>query len=171
MPRNNPFGGTQWTDEHCDELKRLAAIGKSFRIIAAEINSKFGTAYTRNATIGKAGRMGLSKEAAPSVKYSDRPRKPKQASGSRVYRRTTHNSNAMRSEPTIKMERLRCVEIVPLHTSVIDVNGCRYPYGDGPFTFCDHPKMAGFSYCVPHFYLCRQEPKPRHDVAFVGRAA
>lgn len=29
-------------------------------------------------------------------------------------------------------------------------DSCRWPYGDGPFTFCGHPKKGGSSYCVTH---------------------
>jgi hypothetical protein len=158
MPLNNPRGGTQWTDDHCDELKRLAAVGKSFRAIAAEINSKFGTSYTRNSTIGKAARLGLAKQAAPNVKYSDRPRKPKQA-GASVYRRATHNSNAMRLTPTLKLERLRCVEIDCVVPSAL-ATGCQYPVGDGPFFMCDGPKQIG-NYCLAHHAITHQPALPR----------
>ena len=39
---------------------------------------------------------------------------------------------------------------------------CRYPYGDGPFTFCGHPSFNGSSYCEAHFRLTHSNEPPRH---------
>jgi len=45
--------------------------------------------------------------------------------------------------------------------SLVDLDGrdCRYPYGgdkDGEaIAFCGHPRLAGSSYCAPHFHLTR----------------
>lgn len=62
----------------------------------------------------------------------------------------------VRVVPPAEVIALRCEEIVPLHVTLMDLqpNGCRYPYGDGPFTFCGHPKLIGASYCLDHFDLC-----------------
>lgn len=167
MPLNNPKGGAQWTDEHCDELKRLAALGRSYRAIATEINAQFGTSYSRNATIGKAGRMGLAKEAASSVRYADRPRKESHKSkGIRAYipRRVTHNSDEMHLVPVVEREQLRCVDIVPLNLTTAELpdNGCQYIPGDY-LLHCGHPRKDGSSYCVPHHFLCWRPTPPRHD--------
>ena len=62
-----------------------------------------------------------------------------------------------RTEPV----KLRCVEIVPRHLALIELErgDCRYPYGgdaDGEaITFCGHPRGTGSSYCTPHFHLTR----------------
>lgn len=55
----------------------------------------------------------------------------------------------------IDLPALRCVEVEPRHVSLLDLQqggDCRWPYGDGPFTFCGHPAVFG-SYCGPHFGL------------------
>lgn len=46
----------------------------------------------------------------------------------------------------------RDAEIAPLHVGLLDLKpgACRYPYGDGPFTFCGHGTLAGKSYCAAH---------------------
>ena len=48
-----------WTPEHSQALREYVARGISFARAAAEINARFGTAYTRNAAIGRGKRMGL----------------------------------------------------------------------------------------------------------------
>lgn len=51
---------TTWTKEQEDELRLLLTARKSGSQIASAVNAKFGTAYTRNAVIGKINRLGLS---------------------------------------------------------------------------------------------------------------
>jgi GcrA cell cycle regulator len=61
----------------------------------------------------------------------------------------------------IETVKLRCVGITPrlLSRLELEANGCRYPYGgdkeDKAITFCGHPRLAGSSYCAPHFHLTR----------------
>ena len=50
---------TSWLPEHCDALRKHLAERLPFSAIAKAINLKFNTAYTRNAAIGRAKRMGL----------------------------------------------------------------------------------------------------------------
>jgi hypothetical protein len=38
----------------------------------------------------------------------------------------------------------------------LDAEGCRYPFGDGPFTFCNHAQHEGSTYCGPHMALSRR---------------
>lgn len=54
----------------------------------------------------------------------------------------------------IDLPALRCVEVDPLHVNLLDLQPeqCRWPYGEGPYTFCGHPAVFG-SYCGPHFGL------------------
>jgi GcrA cell cycle regulator len=187
MPLNNmkgPLAGA-WPEEHTQELTRLCEEKYSYRAIATAMNEKFGTNYTKNAVLGKAARIGLSKEAAPSVpgnrKASATRKAPYKARAPRKWVETIRivpangNSNAMRVIRSVSFEeaKLRCVEIVPRNVSLIDLepNDCRYPYGElGDTTYCGHPKQDGSSYCTPHHALCYE--KPRIPVyRFVGRAA
>ena len=38
---------------------------------------------------------------------------------------------------------------------------CRYPYGDGPFTFCGHPVKEKSPYCEEHHKICFKGIKTR----------
>jgi hypothetical protein len=173
MPNNNPLGGTWWSDDHCADLTTLLATGMIYREIARTINEKFGTNFSKNSVVGKVQRLGLTPPAKP--KAPPYVRKPKARRSEREVLRfvaSNGNSNGMRVLRTVVLEqaKLRCAEIVPQHASVSDLTGCRYPYGDGPFTFCNHPQAAGSSYCAPHVALCRETPRvPIYR--FVGRAA
>jgi hypothetical protein len=59
--------------------------------------------------------------------------------------------------PTARAEiiALRCVVVEPQHLLVTDLEEgqCRYPFGEGPFTFCGHAQKDGSSYCRPHAAL------------------
>ena len=58
-----------------------------------------------------------------------------------------------------EMPKLRCVEIVPRHLALVDLEpgDCRYPYGGDEegeaITFCGHARHPGSSYCVSHFHV------------------
>jgi GcrA cell cycle regulator len=51
---------TNWAPEHCEALRENLAKGMSYSEIAEAINARFSTAYSRNATLGRARRMGLA---------------------------------------------------------------------------------------------------------------
>jgi hypothetical protein len=158
---------TNWPTEHSDALRKHLAERLTFSAIAEAINLKFNTAYTRNATIGRAKRMGL---AGP-----DRPQPSLQATPPRLERmikpRPAEPGSAVLRWPTpaLKIQeppKLRCAEVEPRHLSLIELErgDCRYPYGgdeDGEaITFCGHPRRAGSCYCAPHFHLSRNPVAP-----------
>ena len=49
-----------WEEAHSSALRELVGKGVPFSEIARALNERFGTAYTRNAAIGRARRLGLS---------------------------------------------------------------------------------------------------------------
>src|SRR3954451_23217665 len=51
---------TEWAPEHSGALRELFALHLSFGRIAAVINRKFNTGYSRNAVLSRARRMGLA---------------------------------------------------------------------------------------------------------------
>jgi len=155
---------TNWAPEHSDALRECLAKGMSYSKAADAINAKFGTAYTRNAAIGRGKRIGLAGPETP--KESDRvPR----AAGTRR-RRVRRTAKTMKAKPVrprpvlepAEPVKLRCVGITPRLVCLLDLEAgdCRYPYGgdkDGEaITFCGHPRRAGSSYCTPHFHLSRE---------------
>jgi GcrA cell cycle regulator len=146
-----------WPPEHCDALRECLAKGLSFAEAADAINARFLAAYSRNATIGRAKRMGLA--------ALDRPKRLSQQLHSPPLR--TIGEPAAESRPSTPTSdrparvKLRCVQIMPRHLPLIglEAGDCRYPYGgdaeDEVITFCGHPQREGSSYCLGHHHLTR----------------
>jgi GcrA cell cycle regulator len=147
-----------WPPDHCDALRECLAKGMSFAEAAYTINAWFGAAYSRSATIGRAKRMGLA--------ALDRPKRlsraPQESEPPRSHKDSERAAES-KPEPPIserpKRVKLRCVQIMPRHLPLIDLEAgdCRYPYGgdaeDEAITFCGHPQREGSSYCLGHFHL------------------
>jgi len=138
-----------WPSEHSDALRDYFLKGMSYAEIGRQINARFGTAYTRNAVVGRAKRLGLvvpewmaSPALAPSLPYLSVPPK-----------------SAMKPAAQVK---LRCVGVQPRLVQLVELEpaDCRYPYGgdkDGEeIAFCGHPRQPGSSYCPPHARLARR---------------
>lgn len=147
-------------EAHSKALRECLDKGMTFSEIARALNERFGTAYTRNAAIGRARRMGLSvcERAAGTV-----PDRPKQPDARRLRKKRARRLAQPAPKPTT-LERdavlqLRCVAITPRHLALVDLEAgdCRYPYGGDaegePITFCGHPRHEGSSYCPSHFHL------------------
>jgi GcrA cell cycle regulator len=154
---------TDWEPEHSDALRDYLARGLSYAEIAKAINATFNTAYSRNAAIGRAKRMGLSGRAQSDD--SGRPKSLPKPRPTRVHRMRKRRAAKPRpSSPILKRAaalQLRCVAIMPRHLSLLELaaDDCRYPYGGDEegeaITFCGHPRREGSSYCVSHFHLTR----------------
>src|SRR5438128_3500749 len=59
-----------WSSEHSDALRDYFLKGMSYAEIGRQINARFGTAYSRNAVVGRAKRLGLAAPArmtSPSI--------------------------------------------------------------------------------------------------------
>jgi GcrA cell cycle regulator len=158
---------SNWASAHSEMLREGVARGMSYSEIAEAINAKFGTCYSRNATIGRGKRMGLGTPARSDHRSAPPPRrqlpKPskKRAAKMRERRAAELQEPAPvreRSEPV----RLRCVGLSPRLMPLTDLEAgdCRYPYGGDKegeaITFCGHPRLAGSSYCSSHFHLTRE---------------
>lgn len=61
MERVVNSGTLKWAPEHDTEARERAADGCTGREVAAAINHKFGTGYSRNAAIGRMHRLGITK--------------------------------------------------------------------------------------------------------------
>jgi GcrA cell cycle regulator len=152
---------TIWEPAHCEALREYLAKGMSYSEIAEAINAKFATAYSRNATIGRAKRMGLAGCDRPTA-WPGLPSKAQQTSLRKLRERYARQSGwivpVFEREETVN---LRCVEVDPRHLSLpeLEAGDCRYPYGGDEeaetITFCGHPHRAGSSYCAAHFQLTR----------------
>jgi GcrA cell cycle regulator len=152
---------TDWAPEHSEALREYLAKGMSYSEIAAAINDKFKTAYSRNATIGRAKRMGLAGPGRRAGWPRLTPKAPSLSLRKVRPRRLPEVWWPVPSFERTETAKLRCVEVDPRRLSLIDLEpgDCRYPYGgdeDGEaITFCGHPRRPGSSYCAPHFELTR----------------
>jgi GcrA cell cycle regulator len=122
---------TDWTPEHSEALREYLAKGMSYSQIAAAINAKFGTGYSRNAAIGRGKRMGFAAPERPDDRAKPVPKAPRPR---RHKRRERQPSESRRPTPILEHAetvKLRCVEIGPRHLALLDLapGDCRYPYG------------------------------------------
>ena len=164
---------TDWAPEHSDALRESLARGLSFSEAAAAINKKFKTAYSRNAALGRAKRMGFGSRKQPELPPYVMPSLNRLGEIRSAEPRPPRFHWPMPVFERIEPPRLRCVEIEPRHLSLAELErrDCRYPYGGDeegePITFCGHPRRPGSSYCAPHFHLSRGPGTPSERAAHV----
>lgn len=151
---------SSWEEAHSAALRELVEKGLSFKEIARTLNERFGTAYTRNAAIGRARRLGLSTpERSDSGSVFAAARKPDARKICEKRARILFKSPRLTTIERAATLRLRCVAITPKHLALVDLQpgDCRYPYGGDaegePITFCGHPRQEGASYCASHAHL------------------
>jgi len=158
-----PSRGQKWTIEQTDRLRALHEKGMSCALMAAEL----ACGFTRNAVIGRLNRLGLS-NASSTIRKVGGNKRPKKVNRKTIrIVRANGNSDRMRfmESPETDMAELRCTEVEMRGIALVDLEegDCRYPDGDGPFTFCGHPKLEGASYCGPHYALTRTGPRNLSD--------
>jgi len=141
-----------WSAPLVDRLRTLVAEGLSAGGIAAALNAAYHTAFTRNAVIGKMGRLGLRSantrggrpKGAPKLK-----RKPPIKRGS-IYRYP--------SSPRVFVDHPVTTPALgarPCSLLELDNDTCRWPHGDvgdPDFHFCGAPAnlTLGKPYCPVH---------------------
>ena len=152
---------TDWAPEHSGALRELLDRRLSFSEIAAVINKRFNTAYSRSATLGRARRMGLLGMDRPGLPPAVQSRLDRPSEVCPVGPASPRFHWPVPPIEETKPLKLRCVETDPRRLSLIELEhgDCRYPYGgdedDEAITFCGHPRRPGSSYCTPHFHLSR----------------
>src|SRR5512146_1083003 len=106
---------SSWEARHSEALREYLAKGMSFSEIADALNAKFGTAYSRNAAIGRARRLGLAGPGRFTDILQHWPKRPPRARASRLSQpRERHVPEFMRPIPVFErteLPKLRCVEI------------------------------------------------------------
>jgi GcrA cell cycle regulator len=127
-----------WTSEQDNQLRELHTTGMPF----SEIGDMMGV--TRNAAIGRAHRLYL-----PPKRDKSAPRKPRNRS-----------PNRPKAEPRVSMQRVAMLKAEPVSAntppigakSLLDLapDECRWPFGNGPYTFCGCRAVAGLRYCAGH---------------------
>jgi hypothetical protein len=154
---------TPWNTERDAFLTDLhgQADEPSFSIMAAEINKKFGTVFTRNSLIGRASRIKLAKrlhKVNSKFEKQTLPRKPRQPPKPRQ-RYVPESKRMMTIFESREVLELQCAEVEPLNISLLDLkpHHCRWPYGEGrEILSCGHPKNDVSSYCELHFALSKR---------------
>ena len=151
-----------WSSEHSDALLDYFFKGLSYAEIGRQINARFGTAYTRNAVVGRAKRLGLalgmpermiSPSIVPSLPGGSAQLTPPHAAPSGL---NLPPPSALKPANPV---RLRCVGVQPrlITLDELERGDCRYPYGGDKegeeISFCGHPRQPGSSYCAPHAHL------------------
>ena len=108
-----------------------------------------GIDVTRNSVLGMLFRAGITATGLSRVRTERAHSAPKLR---RVAPQFARKPPRQYDPEKIK---LRCAGIVPHHVDLMDraANGCCYPFGDGPFTYCNHERREDSSYCGPHHDL------------------
>ena len=168
--RYNDF---KWTDEACDELRRLNATGLfSSSQMASQLNIEFGGSPSRNAVIGKLGRLGIA-STRPKGPAKGTPRPP------RLKYRPTINPPAFRrpraTEPDMPRKFTTPDDDLAIPTwqrrTLLQLEGgmCKWPVGDPRepgFFFCGGEVVDGLSYCIGHAWRAHNEkPQQRMEAA------
>jgi GcrA cell cycle regulator len=158
-----------WPPAHCEALKEFVTQGMSYRDAADALNARFGTAYSRDAALGRARRMGLGapvRSESPPILAGRQLQRPRERPRSTDDFRPLEFFRPRPVFERVERVQLRCVEVVPRHLTLIELGrgDCRFPYGgdlDGEaITFCGRPRRKGSSYCAPHFHLTREPVVP-----------
>ena len=160
-----------WATEHSDALQEHLTRRISFSEAVRRINAKFGTAYTRNAAIGRARRLGITGPQRPNSLLPGKPAPLEKIHEPRSIESPLSGPHwPLPVFDKVAMAKLRCAEVEPRHLTLIELErgDCRYPYGgeeeNEAITFCGHPRRPGSSYCAPHFRLSR-DPLPEGDAS------
>lgn len=132
----------------------------SAAVLARGLSELTGRPFSRNMVIGKVHRMGLSKPAkgrAPTKRVSSR--------GVRIVT-AIHRIAPVKeiSEP----------EPLGYRLWEIPKNGCKYPHGHFPYTFCGQETVDKSSYCNYHYAICytqsryKRRPTPSPSLGAQG---
>ena len=125
-----------WTDERVEQLKKLVTEEQS----ATQIAAAFGNIFTRNAIIGKAGRLGL------------------QLMGKHPFHKPGLSAFAPRRKPALPPPPPEVPSSKRCQLLDLRFGQCRFPYGDVvPFEFCGERTYAdGASWCAEHSRIVYQ---------------
>ncbi len=154
-----------WDEKAVAMLTRLWADGVSAEISAKHMTEACGRKFTRNMIISKVHRLRLPKRETRN-----------RISPSAGQKSGWHKARAAVAKPATKPKKIETAtvfEAEPFVGREIDVpetqrksledlgdRDCRYPFGDGPYTFCARQKVAGMPYCSEHVAIAYQPVKP-----------
>ena len=171
-----------WKPEWTEALRGYVVVkGLSASMAAAEVNADFGTRFSRNAIISKAGREGIPLRASKGGGRRGPHGGPSQRKP-RVRASTKKVRPAASPHPGPKLptsaEELRCDDVrADRRVSLLGLteNTCRWPIstvGAPDFCFCGNPPVEGLPYCPGHSRLAYRsfDPRPQSTFRPMGRA-
>lgn len=146
-----------WTGTRVDNLRLLCAQGYSYSDIAA----KLGGGLTKNACIGKAGRLGITNHKLNDMETNAmrRPRKARTKAKPKMVKRV---QSVLTSAPAVEVYAEPLTELLPPEAIPIEQrkqlldlepNDCRFPYGTPgkpDFFFCGGDAVSFQPYCPFH---------------------
>lgn len=156
-----------WTPERVEQLKALwsSTDKPSCSEIAVILG---GRSLSRNAVMGKVHRLDLESRGingnykGNGRAKSHRPRvfKPRAPSHKPTRYALSFNAATVTKIPIEPFE-VRLAAVTPLHLGLMQLTDatCRYPYGDGPITFCGCDVREGKPYCSAHYELSNETPE------------
>jgi GcrA cell cycle regulator len=128
-----------WTSEQDNQLRAMHA--EMPRPTCAEMGERLGA--SKNAVIGRRHRIGLGGSKRIAKPPNRSPNRPK--AEPRVSKR--------RLAMTVK-DKLACPDTLPVGgtKSLLDLKRgeCRFPFGNGPYTFCGCRVVTKLPYCAGH---------------------
>lgn len=156
------MNNTRWPLPLENKLRELWASSLS----AADIGRVLG--FGRNAVLGKVHRLKLAHRNNPGNRKPRTVREPKVRRVAVVKPRPVKNADAENSTHNSK-HPLSIVQ-PPRNLGLMDLTdaACRFPIGDGPFTFCGHDTQPGSPYCSGHHALCYQPADERLSRGYVN---
>ena len=161
-----------WTDERVAQLRKLwRETGKS----ASEIARELGGGLNRNAVIGKVHRLGLEGRASANPLGRPKLGKPLPSPAGLSARGIVPKKQAaprpdlpkaaqviVPAPPAPKPAEPKAKPAPPLRVQLVDMTSgqCKWPEGDGPFTFCGHRRHADTPYCREHAAMAKASNGP-----------
>ena len=145
---------TPWTDERCDELRRLWAEGLTASAIARELGD-----VTRSGVLGKVMRLRLAQRKSAEFKPGPAEDKPRAVVRARMLRRAVLVA-PMKKEPPMQSPSV-VGELVPPKPRKLTLlqladHHCRWPVEDHPeYRFCGAYRRDGEPYCRFHTRISR----------------
>jgi GcrA cell cycle regulator len=163
---------TVWTPDQIGRLRFHASEGLSTHEAAAAINREFGTAFTRNAVIGRAIRSRIqwvrwARAIEAHRNDLERPREKKIPRRRLTARMRKERPVALAIEPAPPVLVLDPTEIPAEQRRTLLQLGnehCRFPYEEGPaLFFCGSPQAdfaRGVPYCPSHLRIAYRGVPP-----------
>jgi GcrA cell cycle regulator len=154
-----------WTPEKIAELRKLNAGDIDYSSIAVVLG------VSKSAIAGKLRRLGL---ASPAIRMTPEERLRRQRESKRKYRQNNKPIDFNRKRAAAEsgpdpgyVPIADASDVVPLHINLMELTPktCRWPYGDGPFTFCGCEKIDDGPYCYAHHLQATERPGMRRAAA------